>query len=86
MAFVAAEALKRWGDRPTTVILLRQGSGNDQYQFDNLRDAVLFAKADVTGPSAIQLQVHLDGGDTWITADELSALGEIVRGPGIETE
>ena len=79
MAFDPAEALSRWGDRETTVIMVRESLLNDRYTFENLRDAVLFAKADATGPIAIQVQVHLDGMDVWIKDQDLVALGEIVQ-------
>jgi hypothetical protein len=77
MTFDAAAALERFADHETTVVLWRPGWG-DRHTFENIRDAVLFAKADTSGPLKIELHVHADGVDIPIEGEKLTALAALV--------
>ncbi|RVF00036.1 hypothetical protein CN172_24870 [Sinorhizobium meliloti] len=77
MAFDAAAALERFADRETTVVLWRPGWG-DRHTFENIGDAVLFAKADTSDPLKIELLVHSEGRDIPIEGENLEALAALV--------
>jgi hypothetical protein len=72
------EALMRWGNKETTVVLWRHDWTSDAFTFDTLREAVQFARADTTGPMEIQLQVHLDSADYSLKGEHLAALSRLV--------
>lgn len=78
MAFDAAAALTRFKDSETTVVLWRNGWQNEKFAFDNIRDAALFAKQDVSGSVKIELLVHRGGHDIPIQGDHLTELMRVV--------
>jgi len=78
MTFDPHEALVRWGNKETTVVLWRQDWTSDAFTFDTLRQAIQFARADTTNATEIQLQIHLDSADYSLKDEHLAALSKLV--------
>lgn len=68
------EALSRYGALKTSVILWRPGWGSDRNRFETMREALFFAKSDISNPLKIELHVHAHGHDILFEGEKLQAL------------
>lgn len=79
-SFDPKEALARFGNNESTVVLRRLGLQDDAYNFESMHDALLFARSDASGPAKVEVHVHAHGSTIVYDGDNLNAL--LARGGG----
>ncbi|WP_064828602.1 hypothetical protein [Rhizobium phaseoli] len=73
-SFDPKEALSRFGESASRVVLHRLGSEAETYKFQSMHDALLFAKSDASNPVKIELHVRAHGHNVVFDGDNLNAL------------
>lgn len=74
MVFDASEAMSRFGESHTTVVLWQRFEVSHREMFDSLWSAIEFVRNTAFRPSRVELHVHRGGHDVLIAGDELALL------------
>ncbi|MEJ8307615.1 hypothetical protein [Agrobacterium larrymoorei] len=74
MVFDASEAMSRFGESHTTVVLWQRFEVSHREMFESLKDAIEFVRNNAFRPTRTELHVHRGGHDVLIAGDELALL------------
>ncbi|MDQ1195764.1 hypothetical protein [Agrobacterium sp. SORGH_AS 787] len=74
MVFDASEAMSRFGESHTTVVLWQRFEVSHREMFDSLKSAIEFIRGNSFRPTRVELHLHRGGHDVLIAGDELAQL------------
>jgi len=74
LVFDASEAMSRFGESHTTVVLWQRFEVSHREMFDSLKSAIEFVRGNSFRPTRVELHVHRGGHDVLIAGDELAQL------------